>query len=264
MITMDVNLNGIKIVLLDLDGTIYLGGAPIPGALEFLQRCKKKGVKTIFLSNNSSKSVKQYLAKLKSIGINTVPENILLSTHDCIQWLVAKGWNKVYCLGTKGMKEMMEEGGIQCLNDDVDCVVLGYDTELTYQKLSQATILLHQQIPLVATHPDIVCPSEHGSLPDVGAILKMIESSTGVQPIVITGKPRAEMILSRIEKEGVSVSEVAMIGDRLYTDMEMAKAAGVVSVLVLSGEATETDVKNYSWHPDVIVDSVDNLFPHSA
>lgn len=264
MIAMDENLNGIKITLLDLDGTIYLGGVPIPGALKFLQRCEERRVKTIFLSNNSSKSVNQYLTKLNSIGINTVADNILLSTHDCIQWLQARGWNKVYCLGTEGMKEMLEDAGIQCLTDDVDCVVLGYDTELTYQKLSQATILLHQQIPLVATHPDIVCPSENGGLPDVGAILKMIEATTGVQPVVITGKPRAEMILGRLEKEGVSVSEVAMIGDRLYTDMEMAKAAGVTSVLVMSGEATETDLENYGWCPDVVVDSVSNLFPDSA
>ena len=264
MITMDENLNGIKIVLLDLDGTIYLGGVPIPGALEFLQRCKERGVKTIFLSNNSSKSVNQYLVKLKSIGINTVAENILLSTHDCIQWLKARGWNKVYCLGTNGMKEMMEREGIQCLDEGVDCVVLGYDTELTYQKLSQATMLLHQKKPLVATHPDIVCPSENGGLPDVGAILKMIEATTKVQPIIITGKPRAQMVLGLLEKEGVAVSEVAMIGDRLYTDMEMAKAAGVTSVLVLSGEATQTDLENYEWRPDVVVDSVSNLFPNSA
>ena len=92
----------------------------------------------------------------------------------------------------------------------------------------------------------------------------MIEATTGVQPVVITGKPRAEMILGRLEKEGVSVSEVAMIGDRLYTDMEMAKAAGVTSVLVMSGEATETDLENYGWCPDVVVDSVSNLFPDSA
>ena len=250
---------GIKIVLLDLDGTIHLGGIPIPGAVHFIQRCHENEIKTIFLSNNSSKSVNEYLTKLNSMGINAVADDILLSTHDCIHWLKDKKWTKVYCLGTKSMKEMLEENGIKCLERGVDCVVLGYDTELTYEKLSKATSLIHQNIPLVATHPDIVCPSPNGNLPDVGAILKMIELTTGVEPTIITGKPRAEMILGRLKIEGVEPSEVAMIGDRLYTDMEMARVSGVVSVLVLSGEATQEDVDNYPWTPDFVFNSVNDI-----
>ena len=255
---------GIKIVLLDLDGTIHLGGTPIPGAVDFIQRCHENGVKTIFLSNNSSKSVNEYVMKLNSMGINACVDDVLLSTHDCIQWLKMKEWTNVYCLGTKSMKEMMVENGIKCLEDDVDCVVLGYDTELTYEKLAKATSLIHQNIPLVATHPDIVCPSPEGGLPDVGAILKMIELTTGVQPTIITGKPRSEMILGRLDIEGVEPSKVAMIGDRLYTDMEMARSSEVVSVLVLSGEATQEDVDNYSWTPDFVVNSVDDIVLDSA
>ena len=175
-------IQGMKIVLLDLDGTIHLGGIPIPGAVDFIQRCHENGVKTIFLSNNSSKSVNEYVMKLNSMGIDACADDILLSTHDCIRWLKLKKWTAVYCLGTNGMKEMMIENGIECVEDNVDCVVLGYDTELTYEKLSKATSLIHQNIPLVATHPDIVCPSPDGGLPDVGAILKMIELATGVQP----------------------------------------------------------------------------------
>ena len=255
---------GMKIVLLDLDGTIHLGGTPIPGAVDFIQRCHENGVKTIFLSNNSSKSVNEYVLKLNSMGIDARADDVLLSTHDCIQWLKKKNWTKIYCLGTRGMKDMMVENGIECPEDDVDCVVLGYDTELTYEKLSKATSLIHQNIPLVATHPDIVCPSPDGGLPDVGAILKMIELTTGVQPTIITGKPRPEMILGRLNIEGVEPSKVAMIGDRLYTDMEMARSSGVVSVLVLSGEATKEDVDNYSWTPDFIVNSVDDIVFYSA
>ena len=255
---------GMKIVLLDLDGTIHLGGIPIPGAVDFIQRCHESGIKTIFLSNNSSKSVNEYVVKLNSMGIDACADDILLSTHDCIQWLKMKKWTKVYSLGTKSMKEMMVENGIECLEDGVDCVVLGYDTELTYEKLSKATSLIHQNIPLVATHPDIVCPSPDGGLPDVGAILKMIELTTGVQPTIITGKPRSEMILGRLEIEGVKPSKVAMIGDRLYTDMEMARSSGVVSILVLTGEATQEDVDNYSWTPDFIVNSVGDIVFDSA
>ena len=255
---------GMKIVLLDLDGTIHLGGIPIPGAVEFVHRCHVNGIKTIFLSNNSSKSVNEYVNQLNSMGISVVDDDILLSTHDCIQWLKIKKWTKVYCLGTRGMKELMIENGIECLEDGVDCVVLGYDTELTYEKLSKGTSLIHQNIPLVATHPDIVCPSPDGGLPDVGAILKMIELTTGVQPTIITGKPRSEMILGRLEIEGVKPSKVAMIGDRLYTDMEMARSSGVVSILVLSGEATQDDVDNYSWTPDFVVNSLEDFVFDSA
>ena len=250
---------GMKIVLLDLDGTIHLGGTPIPGAVDFIQRCHENGVKTIFLSNNSSKSVNEYVMKLNSMGIDARADDVLLSTHDCIQWLKKKNWRKIYCLGTKGMKHMMVENGIECLEEDVDCVVLGYDTELTYEKLSKATSLIHQNIPLVATHPDIVCPSPDGGLPDVGAILKMIELTTGVQPTIITGKPRPEMILGRLNIEGVEPSKVAMIGDRLYTDIEMASRAGVNGILVLSGEAKFEDLEGSEIIPSLIVDSVDNL-----
>ena len=255
---------GMKIVLLDLDGTVHLGGTPIPGAVDFIRRCHENGIKTIFLSNNSSKSVNEYVMKLNSMGIDACTDDVLLSTHDCIQWLRMKNWTKIYCLGTKGMKDMMVENGIACLEDDVDCVVLGYDTELTYEKLRKATSLIHQNIPLVATHPDIVCPSPDGGLPDVGAILKMIELTTGVQATIITGKPRPEMILGRLDIEGVEPSEVAMIGDRLYTDMEMARSSGVVSVLVLSGEATKEDVENYSWTPDFVVNSVGDIVFYPA
>ncbi len=261
---MDSHLNGIEIVLLDLDGTIHLGGVPIPGARDFLERCKQNSIKTIFLSNNSSKSVDEYVLILNSMGIDVQRENILLSTHDCIRWLKAKKWLRVYCLGTDGMKKMLTENGIDCVENEVDCVVLGYDTELTYKKLSEATSLLHQTVPLVATHPDVVCPSPSGGLPDVGSMLKMIELSTGVKPTITTGKPRSEMILGRLTEEGVEPSKVAMIGDRLYTDMEMARAAGVVSVLVLSGEATQEDVDNYSWRPDLVVNSVDDLMREMA
>ena len=114
---------GMKIVLLDLDGTIHLGGTPILGAVDFIRRCHENGVKTIFLSNNSSKSVNEYVMKLNSMGIDACADDVLLSTHDCIQWLKVKNWTKIYCLGTKGMEDMMVENGIECLEDDVDCVV---------------------------------------------------------------------------------------------------------------------------------------------
>ena len=256
---MNRNLDGIEMVLLDLDGTIHLGGVPIPGALEFIERCKMRNITPVFLSNNSSRSVKEYVLKLHEMGIDAKEEDVLLSTHDCIRWLKQKGWLRIHCFGTGGMKEMMEEAGIDCSSKMVDCVVIGYHTDLVYSDLQRVSELLHRGVPLIATHPDIVCPSPVGGLPDVGAILSMLEATTGVKPVITTGKPRPEMILGRLEQDVIDPSRVAMIGDRIYTDMAMAHAAGVHSILVLTGEASREDLGELEIVPSLVVESVDAL-----
>lgn len=252
-------LEGVKAVFLDLDGTIYLGNNLIPGALDFLQRCKEQGVRRFFLSNNSSKSVREYHAKLHQLGIPCEEQDILLSTHDLLSWLNKNNISKTYAVATTGMCEMMEEKGITTRDGNPQYVVLGYDTQVDYEKLCQASIHLHNGVPLVASHPDMVCPSPDGGLPDVGAYLALFEVTTGVKPTHICGKPNPGMITHRIEELGLKPSQCAMVGDRLYTDMAMADAAGVVSVLVLSGEATIADADDSGMKIDVIVDSVSNL-----
>ena len=261
---MDSKLTGVKAVFLDLDGTIYLGGNLIHGALEFLQRCEEQGVQRYFLSNNSSKSVNQYVAKLENMGIPCSPKDVLLSTHDLLSWLEKEGVTRTWTIGTEGMCEMMQSVGISTRDDDPQYVVLGYDTEISYHKISTASIHMHKGVPLVASHPDMVCPSPDGGLPDVGAYLAMLKVTTGHDPVHITGKPNPGMIMHKIEELGLSPSECAMVGDRLYTDMEMAKASGVLSVLVLSGEATQEDVDSYSWTPDFVVNSVKDIVFDSA
>tara|TARA_B110000444_G_scaffold10613_1_gene9082 strand:+ start:378 stop:1166 length:789 start_codon:yes stop_codon:yes gene_type:complete len=260
---MDAQLDGIDAVFLDLDGTIYLGGDLIEGALDFLQRCDERGVKRYFLSNNSSRSVKQYLKKLLAFGIPATEEDVLLSTHDLLSWLSTHSVSKTWLIGTEGMREMLEEKGIETRSKNPQYVVLGYDTEIDYEKISQASIFLHSGVPLVASHPDMVCPSPDGGLPDVGAYLAMLKVTTGVDPEHITGKPNAGMILHKIEELGLDPARCAMVGDRLYTDVAMATRAGCVGVLVLSGEATMEDVAQLEHdaeqQPTVIVNSVDQL-----
>lgn len=158
---------------------------------------------------------------------------------------------------------MLEEKNIKTTSTNPQYVVLGYDTELSYEKIAQASIHLHAGTPLVASHPDMVCPSPDGGLPDVGAYLAMFKATTGVDPAHITGKPNAGMILHKIEALGLEPARCAMVGDRLYTDMAMATRAGVVGVLVLSGEATQADVDalpiGAEQRPTLIVNSVDAL-----
>jgi len=256
---LDSSLEGIDAVFLDLDGTIYLGGKPIDGALEFLERLKVRGIKRFFLSNNSSKSVDQYLEKLTKMGISASSEDILLSTHDLLSWLKREGVTETYLVGTEGMGDMLREDGVRTASKEPQYVVLGYDTEITYEKLSMASIYLHNGVPMVASHPDMVCPSPDGGLPDTGAYMELFEATTGVRPAHVCGKPNAGMILHKIEELGLKPSRCAMVGDRLYTDMEMADRAGVHGILVLSGEATASDADAANQTPSLIVDSVASL-----
>ena len=256
---MDEKLSGVKAVFLDLDGTIYLGGNLIPGALDFLSRCNEKGVRRYFLSNNSSRSVEQYVQKLAGMGIPCSAEDVLLSTHDLLSWLNKNNVTRTWAIATKGMCKMMEDAGISTRDENPQYVVLGYDTEIDYEKISTGSIHMHKGVPLVASHPDMVCPSPDGGLPDVGAYLAMLKVTTGKDPEHITGKPNPGMIMHKIEELGLKASECAMVGDRLYTDMEMAIQAGCVSVLVLSGEATVDDLEESRKAVDVVVGSVDSL-----
>ena len=276
---MDSSLKDIDAVFLDLDGTIYLGGDLIHGALDFLDRCDAKGVQRYFLSNNSSRSVTQYVSKLQGLGIPATTEDVLLSTHDLIAWLNESNISRIFLVGTKGMSEMLQDAGFIMDEDDPEIVVLGYDTEISYEKIETGAHFINSNLPyfathadlvcptpegpMVASHPDMVCPSPDGGLPDTGAYMAMFEATTGVRPMHVCGKPEPGMILHRIEGLGLKPERCAMVGDRLYTDMAMATRAGVKGVLVLSGEATEQDVvglpEGAEQCPDLIVGSVDEL-----
>ena len=256
---MDESLDGIAAVFLDLDGTIYLGDGLIEGASQFLDRLEQHGIRRFFLSNNSSKSVSQYLEKLRIMGIDATEGEILLSTHDLISWLSDEGVVDTFLVGTEGMREMLESSGFSTVSDDPEYVVLGYDTEINYDKLATSSIHLHNGVPMVASHPDMVCPSPDGGLPDTGAYMALFEATTGVRPKHVCGKPNKGMILHKIKEIGIQPSNCAMVGDRLYTDMEMADRAGVHGILVLSGEATREDLDLSNLKPSLVVDSVASL-----
>ena len=249
----------IEAVFLDLDGTIYLGSTLIEGALDFLSRLDERGIKRFFLSNNSSRSVAQYLMKLHKLGIVASEEEVLLSTHDLLRWLKSQNITETYLVGTEGMSDMLASAGVSCDSQTPQAVVLGYDTEVSYEKLSIASGHLHSGVPLVASHPDMVCPSPTGGLPDVGAYLALFEATTGVRPTKICGKPSASMITGVLDELGLEPVKCAMIGDRIYTDMAMARASGVHGVLVLSGEATQDDAESSDLEFSLVVPSVASL-----
>ena len=253
------SLPGIKAVFCDLDGTLYLGDQLIPGAIGFLERCREREIRTFFLTNNSSRSVEQYLDKLNGLGISAAFDEVLLSTHDLLAWLSAKGISEIFLVGTTAMRSMLASRGLVTDSSTPEYVVLGYDTEITYQKLTEAACYLQQGIPLVASHPDIVCPTPQGGIPDVGSFLALLEAATGVQPEHICGKPNPSVLQHKLDTLGLAASQSAVIGDRLYTDIEMANRAGAMGILVLSGEAQRADLGNAPQEPDLILNSVDDL-----
>jgi len=250
-----------KIVFLDLDGTVYLGNRLIEGADRFLKFLEQHKIRHFFLSNNSSRSKQDYVKKLRGMGIRTNESQIILSTDGVIAFLSKKRIKEVYVVGTGSMKQMFLDAGIQVESAQPKYVVLGYDTELTYDKLRIAVLHLQNKVPLIATHCDLVCPTPEGPVPDVGSLLALFEKATRQQPVKIFGKPNAEMVGHILKKFAARPQEVIMIGDRIYTDMELAYRISCDFILVLSGETKRSEVKKLSCKPSLIVRNLGEIIP---
>ncbi len=250
-----------KLFLLDMDGTIYLDNALFDGVQDFLDYIKEIGGRYLFLTNNSSKSVDKYIEKLRSLGVESDAEDFLTSTNATVVHLKKKDYKKIYAFGTTSFKEQLRDAGFTItdkLEDDVDCLCMGFDTELTFQKLEDACILLGRGVDYVATNPDWVCPTWYGSVPDCGSISQILCTATGRMPQFI-GKPQPEMVYLAIEKTGYSAEETVLIGDRLYTDIACGVNAGISTIFVLSGEGTMEDLEASEAKPEFVYDSVDVL-----
>ena len=245
--------------LLDMDGTIYLGKGPIPGAPEFLRYLTETGHKRLFFTNNPTSDSEQYAAKLAGMGIEAAPGDILTSGEATARYLVSEtAFRRVFVLGTPSLEAELCRAGIELTDDNPDAVVLSFDKTLTYAKLETACLLLRDGTPYIATNPDKVCPTDYGDIPDCGAIAALVYEATGRMPKFI-GKPNPEMVRMGLDKLGATPENTAMVGDRLYTDMQMAYDSGIASILVLSGEATRDDVDQADRKPDYVIESVVEL-----
>lgn len=255
------NLKNAKLFLLDMDGTIYLDNELFEGVHEFLNYIKEIGGKYLFLTNNSSKSVLKYVEKLATLGISSTPDDFLTSTNATILYLKPKNYKKIYAFGTTSFKEQLKAANLpitDLLEDDIDCLCMGFDTELSFKKLEDACILLNRGVDYVATNPDWVCPTWYGSVPDCGSVSEMLFNATKRRPIFI-GKPKPEMALLAMEKTGFKAEETALIGDRLYTDIACGVNAGVNSVFVLSGEGTLEDLEKSDVKPDYVFENIKEI-----
>lgn len=254
------NLKHIKNFLLDMDGTIYLGGRLFEATPAFLARLKDAGKRKLFLTNNSSRSIAEYRRKLAGMGLDVSTNEIFTSTLATIIYLQNRtDYRRLYLLAGPGVGQEFVDAGFEVNSESPDAVVLCYDKTLTYDKLACACEFIMQGIPYIATHPDTVCPTEDLPLPDIGSMIELIKAATGgAEPLVI-GKPNETMIESALSVLHAGPSETAIVGDRIYTDMEMGFRAGLTTILVLSGEATRDDLQGLPRQPDYVVESVGDL-----
>jgi HAD superfamily hydrolase (TIGR01450 family) len=252
-----------KLFLFDMDGTIYEENSLFDGAKELLGLIKENGGRYVFVTNNSSKSVEDYVNKMERLGISANRNDFFTSSQAAILYLERKfKGKKIYCQGTKSLLRELYDSGIQVTEDvekDVDVVLVGFDTELTSEKLRKTCELLQRDIPFIATNPDLRCPVNFGFIPDCGAICNMIKAATDKSPVYI-GKPERTMVDIVRSKFECSVDETVVIGDRLYTDIASGINAGVTSICVLTGEATKNDILNSDIKPTLIFDSVKDIW----
>lgn len=257
------DIKDIKCFLLDMDGTIYLGDQLIDGALDFLSLLEEQDKSFVFLTNNSSKNSTVYVEKLKRLGIEVDENKIFTSGEATTIYLKNnKPGAKVFLLGTPSLEEEFCRNAFTLVNgrdEDIDYVVLGFDTTLTYEKLWIACDYIRNGKTYLATHPDYNCPLEEGKfMPDAGAMIAFIKASTGKEPYVI-GKPNKTIIDAVASKYGFKKEEIAMVGDRLYTDIKTGENAGITSVLVLSGETTNDDYDESDIRADFVYTSIKEL-----
>lgn len=245
--------------LFDLDGTVYLGDQLLPGARDLLAYLDKNSRPYLFLTNNSSRSRTDYSLKLTKYGLNTPNEKIFSSGMATAIYLKKQQPGaRVYLVGTPSLEDEFRSYGFELVEENPDFAVLGFDTTLTYEKIWKLADFVREGKPYIATHPDINCPTPNGYMPDIGAMMAMIASSTGREPDVIVGKPHSPMVEAIVEKTGFEPDKLTMVGDRLYTDIAMG-AAGISTVLVLSGETNMEDLVTAPHQPDLVCDNLGEL-----
>ena len=256
----------IKHVALDMDGTIYMGTHLFPFTIPFLEKLTSMGITYSFLTNNPSKSIDDYLLKLKKMGINATEEEIYNTTIATIDYIKAHypSAKRLFLLGTPSMISQFQKAGFISTADDAedvpDIIVAAFDMTLNYSRLCRAAWWISQNIPYIATNPDKVCPTnEKTILVDCGSICKCLESATGRTPDITLGKPDPNMLVGIQQQKNLKPEQIAMVGDRIYTDIAMAHNANAFGCLVLSGETTLEVAKAAPRQPDLIAENIKEL-----
>ena len=255
-------LRRVRCFLLDMDGTFYLGDRLIDGSLAFLDCLRHTGRSAMFLTNNSSKSAKVYLEKLRRLGVGDPFLNVYTSGMAAARYLLARfGEKPGFLLGNEMLRAELTEAGLRFDSEDPAWVLAAFDTTLDYAKMTRVCDLVRAGLPYIATHPDFNCPTETGFIPDLGAIMAFIKASTGRDADVIIGKPYRGIVDGALDRVGQPADACAMVGDRLYTDIATGVNFGMTSILVLSGEATAEDLRVSPVQPHLVFDRLADMIP---
>ncbi|MFO1512909.1 MAG: HAD-IIA family hydrolase [Verrucomicrobiota bacterium] len=261
--SMENKLRQIRHVALDMDGTIYSGDTLFDFTRPFLAQLTALGIGYTFLTNNSSKSVKDYVARLRAMGIAATPDQIYTSTNATLEYLREEmpAVRRLFLIGTPSMSAEVSAAGFSLTADNADdepqAVLVGFDTDLSFSRLCRAAYWIKQGKPFIASHPDRVCPTDEPTVwVDCGSICAALQAATGRAPDAVLGKPEPQMLHGLMHKLGLRPENLLMVGDRLYTDIVMARQAGTLGVLVLTGEATPEEAARHSPPPDLIVPDI--------
>ena len=256
---MNRRLKSIRHVALDMDGTIYSGGTLFDFTRPFLSLLGDLGIGHTFLTNNSSKSAKDYLSHLHKIGIPARPDQLYTSTQATIEYLQEHlpQVRRLFVLGTSSMRSEMAAAGFtmtaDSATDEPEAVIVAFDTELTYARLCRTAYWISQGKPYIATHPDRICPTDQPTvLVDCGAVCAALKEAAGRAPDVVLGKPDPCMLRGILHRHSLVPEQLAMVGDRLYTDLAMAQRAGALGVVVLTGETTAAAAARHTPAPDLV------------
>ena len=251
-----------RLFLLDMDGTLYLDEELFPATPALLSHIRSVGGRYLYLTNNSSRGVDAYVEKMRRLGISATAEDFLTSVDATIADLKRTHPDDLlYCFGTATFRAQLAAAGLHItdkLQDGICALVIGFDTELTFQKLEDACILLMRGVDFIATNPDWVCPTWYGFVPDCGSVCQMLFRATGKRPRVI-GKPQPAMVELALARTGFAPEQALLVGDRVYTDIACGVAAGIDTALVLSGESTLDDIVPGKTEPTWVFDDVGAL-----
>jgi HAD superfamily hydrolase (TIGR01457 family) len=244
-------LSSVRGFLLDMDGTFYLSDRLLEGALRFIDLLREQNKEFLFLTNNSSKQGRQYAEKISRLGLPITEESVLTSGEATALYLnEQRAHANIFLCGTPSLEDEFRQHGFQLVQEKPDYLVLGFDQTLTYKKLWMLCDFVRAGIPYIATHPDFNCPTETGWMPDTGAMIAFVKAATGREPDLVVGKPNRLIVDAAALKMSLQVDQMAMIGDRLYTDIALGQSSGITTVLVLSGETKKDDLKDSPFQPD--------------
>ncbi len=258
-------LTDIRGFMLDMDGTFYVSDQLMPHAKDLLDELEQRDIPFIFLTNNSSARAEDYRAKLARVGVEVSLDRILTSGQATVRYLQRyTDHKKIFLLGTPALEDEFLSAGFDLTSKSPDCVVLGFDKTLNYEKLKTACFLLADGAPYVATHPDDTCITTEGLIPDIGSFMAAIERVVHRRPKII-GKPMPEMVEAALERIGTDAEHTAMVGDQLDTDMTMAKNSGLFGVLLMSGETSREQFESQDdIQPDLVFDHIGGLYERIA